>query len=558
MNTQTTYSRNRSLAVAAALLLATAGKCLADHAPHAVDGLTNATSTFNLVAAPGEISTPEGNSLYFWGYGTNGAQYSGPTLIVNQGSLVTVVLSNSLPVPTSITFPGQSGIAVATLGGPTLSGLLTREAGPAGLNGTGGGVVRYQFTASQPGTYMYHSGTRPDLQIEMGMVGALIVRPTGFDPANGATWKAYAEADSAFDHEYLFLLSDMDEAIHNAVELQVQTNTSVPAGGLPITVDMSKRFAVYWFMNGRCGPDTMLPRFHHSLPVQPYDCFPLFRAGEKVLMRVIGGGSDEHPLHHHGNHARMIAQDGRVLKTPAGLVADLSTMEFTIASTPGGTIDSIFSWTGAGLGWDPYGHKPGDPLATNEDPADHGKPFPVVLPAEQNLVNGMMYGGSPFLGSPGALPPGEGGFNPNNGFMYLWHSHSEKEIVNNDIFPGGMLTLALIEAWPYPPPQVMGSSGAAARRRAATAPVAPATPVITPTAETWGSSFGRSTPAASVAPVAPAAPATPPAAVAARVPTAPRATVKQAPARPGKAREAAPAPARETVRPQRGNTRVAN
>ena len=135
-----------------------------------------------------------------------------------------------------------------------------------------------------------------------------------------------------------------------------------------------------------------------------------------------------------------------------GAGADLSQMVFTVQSFPGGTYDSIFVWTGEKLGWDAYGHKPGDPLATNalgqviEYEPDHGKPFPTILPSDQNVTFGQMYGGSPFLGSPGVLPPGEGGFNPNNGFMYMWHSHAEKELVNNNLFPGGMLTFALIEA----------------------------------------------------------------------------------------------------------------
>lgn len=448
------------LAGAVCLLVSAVGTSRVQAAhTHLVDGITG--PTFNLVAADGVISTPEGNSLYFWGYGTNGAQFSGPTLIVNQDDLVTVNLTNKLPVPTSIIFPGHT-VTVSTLNGATINGLLTREAAPAQLNGTGGGGVQYQFTASQPGTYLYQTGTRADLQTELGMVGALIVRPTGFDPATPSTWKAYNDtarvgetrADSAFDQEYLFLLSDMDEKIHNTVERQVlaarnaATPPAIPLTGLPIVVDISKRFAVYWFMNGRAAPDTMLPAYHPDLPVQPYDCFPLLHPGQKVLMRLIGGGSDPHPLHHHGNHARLVAQDGRLLQSPGGTGADLGTFEFTVPSTPGGTIDTMFTWTGKGLGWDPYGHKPGDALAPNEDGADHGKPFPVTMPAQQHIVDGMMYGGSPFLGSAGILPPGEGGFNPNNGFMYLWHSHNEKEIVNNDIFPGGMLTLALIEAWP--------------------------------------------------------------------------------------------------------------
>jgi hypothetical protein len=56
-----------------------------------------------------------------------------------------------------------------------------------------------------------------------------------------------------------------------------------------------------------------------------------------------------------------------------------------------------------------------------------------------------MYGGSPFLGTLGSLPPGEGGLNPNAGFVFMWHSHTEKEMTNWDIFPGGMMTMLIIE-----------------------------------------------------------------------------------------------------------------
>ena len=61
------------------------------------------------------------------------------------------------------------------------------------------------------------------------------------------------------------------------------------------------------------------------------------------------------------------------------------------------------------------------------------------------MTFGPLYSGSPFLGSAGNLPPGEGGFNPNAGMMFMWHSHSEKELTSNNIFPGGMLTWMVIE-----------------------------------------------------------------------------------------------------------------
>jgi FtsP/CotA-like multicopper oxidase with cupredoxin domain len=396
----------------------------------AINGVTGAK--FNLTAKTGYISTAEGGSYLAWGYanGNGLMQFPGPTLIVNQGAVVTVNLTNTLAVPVSILFPGQTGV-VAGGGSP---GLLTREAAPAG------GTVSYTFTASQPGTYTYYSGTQPDLQVEMGLVGALIVRPSS-SPAT----QAYNHADSQFDHEYLFFLSDMDPTVHDAVA----------AGNL--TPDTTSHFAVYWLINGRTAPDTMAAAGAPWLPHQPYNIMPMMHPGERILIRMIGAGRDAHPYHTHGNHHRIIARDGRLLSSAPGSGADLGEQAFTTNAVPGSTMDAIYTWTGANMGWDFYGHAgpggetgqacvdAGVALVAGESLADHCKPLPVTLPSQETLTFGQFYSGSPFMGNLGALPPGEGGFNPNGGFMFMWHSHNEKEIVNFDIFPGGMLTMLLIE-----------------------------------------------------------------------------------------------------------------
>ena len=44
-------------------------------------------------------------------------------------------------------------------------------------------VVTYTFTATTPGTRAYYSGTQGDLQVEMGLYGAIIVLPSSV-PAN--------------------------------------------------------------------------------------------------------------------------------------------------------------------------------------------------------------------------------------------------------------------------------------------------------------------------------------------------------------------------------------
>ncbi len=386
-----------------------------------IPGLTG--TTFDLTARAGNVSGADGLSVHMWSYAETGGvfQYPGPTLIVNEGDVVTVNLTNELSEPTSILFPGQED--VTTNGG--VPGLLTAEAS------AGGGTVSYSFVANEPGTYQYHSGTNVDLQIQMGLVGALIVRPAGFDPMSP---RAYDHADSAYDHEYLFLLTETDYTLHLLVEF-----------GLTEMVDTTTFHPVYWFINGRNAPDTMLAADVPWLPYQPYNCLPRMHPGERLLMRIVGAGQDLHPYHTHGNNGVVIAQDGRLLESTPGAGADLAYSDFTFASVPGQTLDVIFEWTGAELGWDIYGHAPDDPLEPGEYAPDHGKPFPVVLPGDQEFAFGGNYSGSPFLGVEGSIPPGQGGDNANAGYFFMWHSHNEREMVNFDIFPGGMMTMLIIE-----------------------------------------------------------------------------------------------------------------
>lgn len=409
-----------------------------------IPGITG--PNFNLVAAEDYLPTPDGGSVYVWGYGDANSsttmQYPGPTLIVNQGDVVNVTLTNNLWKNTSIVFPGQEGVTAAcSVAINCADGLLAKEALPLG-------TVTYTFTASKPGTYLYHSGTRPDLQTEMGLVGALIVRPAGYN-VNAPT--AYGHAGTGYDHEYLSLLTEMDVRIHDEV-----------ASGRYDNVDTRDYKPVWWFINGRNGVDTVSADNNPLLPNQPYGAIVRTRPGEKVLLRVIGAGRDPHPFHTHGNHFSLLAKDGRMFESNPGVSGpDRTSLGFTNETFPGETYDLLFKWTGAGLGWDMYGYtnatEPAYCDASNNATAaypadkmtqlatDRCKPFPVVLPELQDLTFGPFYSGSPYLGNAGQLPPGEGGFNANNGYFFMWHSHSERELVNFNIFPGGMLTFLIVE-----------------------------------------------------------------------------------------------------------------
>jgi hypothetical protein len=401
-----------------------------------IDGISGAT-TFALTAGSDYLMTGEGNYVRFWGL-ANGAgpvQYPSPTLILNQGDAVTINLTNNLAVPTSLVFPGQVG--VMTAGGS--AGLLTAEAAASG------GTVSYQFTASSPGTYIYHSGTSPELQVEMGIVGVIIVRPAGFDAAAPT---AYGSADSSYTDEFLFLMTEMDPRIHDAVD-------QGGVAALAATDYLSDYRPNYWFFNGRNAPDTMLDAGVPWLPHQPYNCMPMMHPGDRLLVRGVGGGREQHPLHLHANHFRILARDAQLLQSTAGAVADLSKLEFTHASIPGSTFDATFDWTGEKLGWDIYGTGPGYEhdctpdgagydAVTREWCGDHGKAFPVRLPTFDEVTIGDFYSGSPYLGDMALMPPDTGGFDPMSAYVYMWHSHQERDMVNYNVFPGGMMTMLMV------------------------------------------------------------------------------------------------------------------
>jgi len=440
-----------------------------------------AGTSFSLTARQGYIITSDGDNILMWGYtlGTNSMQYPGPTLLLNQGDTITITLKNELPEQAgnvSIVFPGH---VVTATGGQ--EGLMTSEAAQTDNLNTpeDESTVVYTFTADEPGTYMYRSGSDPDLQVEMGLVGAIIVYPTGWeandenlDGTPNLNHKAYATGDTYFGHEYLYLLTEMDPRIHRYVE-----------SGQWHLLDTSDYFPTNWFINGRNFPDILAAPDVPWLPNQPYNCQPRMHIGDTILIRMVGAGRDLHPMHYHGNDFDVIAFDGRTLSTGGqGTDADLRWKATTLKSVPGQTADMLWTWTGEELGWDIFDHigneviPAGEPNEGTEicaaydaalsaaggdheavDPSlwfdpwnqeycpDHGVPFPVIIPPRDDMAQGDYYSGSPFFGGMGELPPSHPALNSNAGYFYMWHSHTEKELTSNDIWPGGMVSFMIVE-----------------------------------------------------------------------------------------------------------------
>jgi FtsP/CotA-like multicopper oxidase with cupredoxin domain len=388
--------------------------------------LAGSTRTFDLTTADGYIYTPDGNTVYSWSYTATGEfQLPGPVLCAKQGETVVVNLTNNLPVPTSIVFPGQQGVTSTGGSCPTGACLFAREAAASG------GTVSYTFPASQPGTYLYESGTNQTLDVEMGLYGALVIRPT-----LGNNF-AYGAARTQFDpaREQALVLAEVDPVFHLAVERQV-------GAGQPVKIDPTKRHPRYFLVNGRGFPDTLYDNFVPWLPNQPYGALvrvqPIdLTAAKPAMIRYVNAGLDNHPFHPHGNHMVVIGRDGRLLQGPAG--EDTSFQDFTRTVGAGQTYDLFWQWIFAddpatgknGQAWDPV---------TNV--------ITATVPSYRNLMfkdDDTYYGGNPYLGYSGQLPTGTVTQNTCGEYYFPWHSHALNEFVNFDEGFGGMATIVRVD-----------------------------------------------------------------------------------------------------------------
>ena len=395
---------------------------------------------FTLTARTGTILLPDGNTMFMWGYSEGGKpfQHPGPALCVSQGDTVTVILQNTLSENVSIIFPGQTDVlANGAPAQPQFDGLgtltsLTNMAAP-------GGSVTYRFVASEPGTFIYESGTESVKQVNMGLFGVLIVRPSTV-PAGGADPVAahymYNRADSVFtpEEEFLVLLSEIDPYLHQAVE-----------NGLPF--NMNDYYPRYWLINGRGYPDSMLDNFSAVVPSQPYGALARIHAFNDAVaptdpnyhpypgaIRYVNVATQVFPFHPHGNNGVVIGRDGRPLEGPTG--QDLSFEKFTINIGPGQTWDVVFKW------YDAEGYD------------EMMNPVPATIPSIANMTFGMYWSGSPYLGMMGAMPPGMSTLNQCGEYYIISHNHALFQITSWGVVMSGPATYLRID----PPYDAMGAN----------------------------------------------------------------------------------------------------
>ncbi|HNK63852.1 MAG TPA: multicopper oxidase domain-containing protein, partial [Anaerolineales bacterium] len=226
--------------------------------------------TCDLWAKAGTLTLPGSVTANIWGYAADSispAGIPGPMLIMNQGETLQVVLHNGLTEATSLTVPGAYG--------------------PADRTGVAaGGSKTYTYAGLQPGTYLYQAGPTANgqRQVAMGMHGVLIVRPAG------SPLEAYGPA-SAFDNEAVLIMSEID----------INLNAN------PTGFDMHDFNPRYFLFNGQAYPNTVA-----------IDTV----ANQKVLLRLVNAGLQNHSLGVLGLRYLVLATDGKPFDQPHYAVAE--------------------------------------------------------------------------------------------------------------------------------------------------------------------------------------------------------------------------------------------
>lgn len=240
----------------------------------------------------------------------------------------------------------------------------------------------YYFRPNRPGTFMYDCHVSAPEHVQMGLYGALIVRP------NDGSKSAYGlNTNTDYDTEYTLILSEFDSRWHSFIEGDAAFASYSPVNWRP---DL-------WFINGRTFPQTVSP-FAWNSPKVGIDAEPRYSAyvkakpNQKILIRYINAGYQGHHIRQHGWGMRIVGSDGYPWTCPM--------MKATISINSGESYEAITI---------------ANPVYGATD--DAGSPLSIPAPAP--VSRGTMKWRQ----------------------IFPIHNSDEYKNMTNGIYPGGMMTL---------------------------------------------------------------------------------------------------------------------
>ena len=263
-----------------------------------------------------------------WGYASCTSSFAscgavtvpGPALTVapDDTTGLTIHLRNTLAEPTSLIIPGQT-ISDPTpvwndgTSGPRTS--LSQRVRSFTHEASAGGDADYAWPTLKAGTYLYESGTHPQVQVQMGLYGSVVKDAELGNVAyrQGATSVSYA-------NQVTLLYSEIDPALHTAVASGTYGTT-----GPTSTLEYSPTL---FLINGTPYPNPALT------PIATV------AAAQGTLLRFLNAGLKTHVPTINGQYWKMIAEDGNpypYLNNPR--------QQYTAFLTAGKTLDVLLTPT---------------------------------------------------------------------------------------------------------------------------------------------------------------------------------------------------------------------
>ena len=323
-------------------------------------------------------SDPTAPPVPMWGYAAGGVGITGecvntptspgPSIVIPDGYTgLDLTVYNTLPRPTSVVIPGTvkpMAPVTFTPAGESIPRVRSFDAEAA----AGGGSVTYSWNDLPPGSYMYQSGTHQQVQVQMGLFGAVINdQVAGVEAYPG---KPYSQDITLFYYE-------IDRQLHENADAGMYTDADMKS-----TIDYAPKYFLVSIDPGY-GPITY--EYNDILTVKlPPNLNPLlrfFNAGQQIHVPTIFEADFE-----------IVAEDGKPYPS--------SRRQYTLELPPLKVRDAYLNINGV---LDPFGGTPLPPSAggvfrmidsamaiSNPDGAVNG---PVaLLAAGSEIANGSNNG----------------------------------------------------------------------------------------------------------------------------------------------------------------------
>ncbi len=251
------------------------------------------------------------------GWGFNG-KIPGPTLRVTEGDRIRIIVKNE-------TEDGEHTLHVHGQAKPvTMDGVPFLGQKPIRK----GESYTYEFTVTNIGTSWYHCHVDSAHHVDMGMYGAFIVEPK--------------KEKLAYDREYIMLLDEWPTAhvhVHQAAEPAAghdEHGVMTLHGDSPPMHDSGtiKKKKRDWYPETYPARREVYDGFSINGRAFPFTEPVIVKKGDKVRIRFINAGYQQHFMHTHSHRFTVVARDGSYVDEPQQVD--------TINVGPGQRVDVVF------------------------------------------------------------------------------------------------------------------------------------------------------------------------------------------------------------------------